>query len=480
MTISTQDLDILVRARTFGISIVSGRPEELEAARRLTAAAYLTEHIQTMGKVRSTCYTITDSGRAACREHQGIGALTVDHARTLHARELREVYGDLPLARGQLELREQGAALVPGVLRAMQVEYRNTSGWHVVACATPEGQLGLVDITHGMAIQTSVEIAPAVVEALTVPDQSSGPQVSGAAAWTSPDAGAGKRASAPDGWVQLLVDVRVDVQDATVADVGAMTARVVRWGLATCYESRQGEPGWTSLDGRGETRLPAQEWPATLEQRREMQAVAVRGLDAIARRLAELADAPAVAEALDRSRAGGTGSDIDGAIKAVPQWPRGGHDAKRAVWSATCHVTAPVVEDALKEAGAARLASAAGEFGAERVVGLRYYDLLCYLLEVVLAQRLLPAAEALAPQLAPLIRTAGPGEQAHAGDWQLYHQTLTPLMQRLAVDVAPLVLRDAREIAREALAGVTAAYLARGPVVVDIPVKIQPAGEATA
>jgi hypothetical protein len=105
----------------------------------------------------------------------------------------------------QLKLREAGAAKVRGVLKAAGKVYTDTSGWWIVPFITTNKEIAFVNIAHGVAVASNVQLDEDTIEALTVPDQGEGVKASGAAVWTSPDAGVGFKAKSPPGWVQLGV-----------------------------------------------------------------------------------------------------------------------------------------------------------------------------------------------------------------------------------------------------------------------------------
>ena len=122
---------------------------------------------------------------------------------------------------------DSGAAAIRGVLASFGYTYSGTGGWHITAYATPDQRRGFVNICRGVAMLTSYTLDAEMIEALTVPGQGDGPQVSGA--------GGSMAASAPPGWIQLLVDLRKDV--GAVTELGEfVTARIVAWCLDTCYD----------------------------------------------------------------------------------------------------------------------------------------------------------------------------------------------------------------------------------------------------
>ncbi len=393
--------------------------------------------------------------------------IAVDTARGMHVGELRRLRDD-PVARRQVELRDAGTDIVLGVLDGLGYRYSGTGGWHITAYATPEHMLGLVNIAKGIAVLTSVPLDSHIVEALTVPDQANGPQTSGAAAWTSPDAGEGRRASAPDGWMQLLVDVRADVRGEhytaarrTPAPLITCRARVVRWGLATCYEGRPGDPGPRSLDVIGELE-PIYDWPVDREIRRRMAAVADDRLCALARRLAGVAGVD-----LESYLTRPGSPDLAGAWSAatLPRHPFGYAGARDVATS----VTYAAPQRLLREHGVTWCAA----WETSRVVGASYHSLLEQLLRRILVQRLEPIAAAIRDQLEPLSEmTPSPGQQEHMPLHAL-HGAMEPAV---AASIEPIAKRligdfdfDARTMTRPVRAELLAIYYSAGPVVVDIP-----------
>lgn len=374
--------------------------------------------------------------------------ITLDTLRTMHLSDLRALAH--PLAQQQVTLRESGTRIVRSALAALGHKYHGTGGWHITAYATPQHELGFVNLAKGVAVRTSVRLDAPVVEALTVPDQGEGPQVSGAAAWTSPDVGEGHRASAPAGWVQLLVDVRS--HDNAPEPLDAVSARVVMWGLRTCYGSA-GAPGWLSLDG--EEALPIEAWPTDSETRQAMRDIGRRWLDALARRMADWAGVgAAVRTALDAAPLSPQG--VGGAMGAMyARWPgRGGYSAAGAAHSC---ISQSALTDTLRSEGVARISATAD---VSDVIGLRYYDLIRCALELAVTQRLVPVAEVLWQQLAPLVPHREDGWQL----WRRAEEILAPTGIALAQDILRGVDREAREIEER----MVAAYYARGPVEVDL------------
>ena len=155
-------------------------------------------------------------------------------------------------AKKHLARRREGQRIVHSVLSACGLVYTGTAGWHVTAYITPDMTVGLVDIARGIAVEaTGVKMSPEIIEALTIPDQAEGCLASGAAAWTSPDAGVaelvatseggrslmlcvtGRRPSAPDGWKQLLVDVRWGGEE--LLPLPDANLRLHSIGYQTCY-----------------------------------------------------------------------------------------------------------------------------------------------------------------------------------------------------------------------------------------------------
>jgi len=395
--------------------------------------------------------------------------IAVDAARGMHVGELRRLRDD-PVARRQVELRDAGTDIVLGVLDGLGYRYSGTGGWHITAYATPEHMLGLVNIAKGIAVLTSVPLDSHIVEALTVPAQATGPQVSGAAAWTSPDAGEGHRASAPEGWVQLFVDVRASARGEpytaarrTPAPRITCRARVVRWGLATCYEGRPGDPGPRCLDPReGDEMEPIADWPVDRQIRRRMAAVADDRLRALAMRLAVVAGVD-LEPYLARPHSPGLSSARRAA--ALPYHPFGYAGARDVATS----VTYAAPHRLLREHGVTWCAA----WETNHVAGASYHSLLEQLLRRILVQRLEPIAAAIREQLEPLSdMTPAPGQQEHMPLHAL-HAAMEPAV---AASIDPIAKRllgyfdlDTRKMTRPVRAELLAIYYSAGPVVVDIP-----------
>jgi len=424
-------------------------------------------------------YTITDAGRAAAREHRGLGALTVDAARLLHSTDLVGLWGGDPVAGAQLDLRTTGSAHVRGVLAGLGYRYSGTNGWHITAFATPDLLIGFVNTAKGVAVLTDRRLDAAAVEALTYPAQPEGPITSGAVAWAPVDVGESRNASAPPGWMQLILDLRTFGAEPEAVPC---EAHVVMWGLTTCYKTL-GEPGIVQLDPPGDAeRAPFDEWPMTESIRRATRAIAERWLDSTTRVLAGLADAPAVIEALDTPRKGtplfasagpvaptlpecDMGRAVDAARLGAEASRSGGYGARSALESATCATTTEIVRHAMSAAGISRIAAWAGEYGRDRVVGMRYVDAIKYLIERIVRMRLEGAADALGEQLRPFVLPTQLGEQGHMGEWR-WHTTLVPILRDLAKSMLPHILAGIERSAYETRAECVSAFYADGPVAV--------------
>lgn len=344
----------------------------------------------------------------------------------------------------------------------MGLEYHGTGGWHVTAYATPEGRLGFVNNAHGVAVTTAIELRDELVEAVTVPDQSAGMQASGAAAWTSPDAGVAELVEdtdgvmrlakpaqmpgVPDGWIQLLVDVRSGVGSPPEVTLGAVRARVVMWGLRTCY-GHAGRPGYTSL--AADARLSPADWPATYEIQTAMCAIGAPWLRETAQRVAALAGRG------DEVTAALNTGDMAGAIKATGAyaWHPFAYDVANAVRSSV-DSTRNITLDALRSCGVDRISAACdvSETGG--------YDLIGYALQSAIVMRLAPVAEAIWAQMSPLV--------PDRGDGHTLYMRVQSVLSGLAAELAKDLLRgiDAAETEQ----AIVAAYYADGPVAVDIPV----------
>lgn len=428
---------------------------------------------------------LTDAGRKAARgEDQD---LSIDRARPMHSSDLRNVWGDHQVAQCQLELRASGGAIVRGALKAtVGREYGGTGGWHITAYVTPERRIGFVNIAHGVACLTAAELTAEQIEALTIPEQAPGVLFSGAIAWTAPDAGEGSKASAPPGWTQLVLDIRATANTEPATEIADASARIVMWGLATCYQyegssSKLGAPGFRSLEALSAQRSPISEWPMSRETRGAIADITEQWLDRVARRLAALAGvSEQVAAGLDSRHDGkhpayaavSDGSpilpraDIVAAMRWDSEPTQFAYDASSAVRSAVSRISDPP-RDALRACGLARLASCERS----NVGGMRYYDLIRRLLERALQQRLDPISATLWAQLEPLQDPLRAGDPEHHQRWAL-HQTLVPILERLAGEIAKPMLREVEEEAGETERAIVAAYYAQGPVVVDIPCEI--------
>jgi hypothetical protein len=272
---------------------------------------------------------------------------------------------------------------------------------------------------------TSYTLDAEMIEALTVPGQGDGPQVSGAVAWGGVDAGEAHRASGPAGWVQLLVDLRQDV--GVVTEPGEfVTARIVAWCLDTCYDRyrdpegargpRPGEPGLTCLDYPLDDTMDSREWPATAETRQAMDDVGLAALDTIARDLAARAGLTKVTAALDDATRG-RAERLAAACSAV--WP----DRHRRLAGMNPQTPAErALGDAMgimRESGAvakaltgAEITPLTRESGDMSSPPGRYADLIDALLRRILLDRLLPATGLLAAQIDGRRGTGIPGELA--------------------------------------------------------------------
>ena len=392
-------------------------------------------------------------------------------------------------ARRHEELAGAGAAAIRGVLAYLGYSYSGTGGWHMTAYATPDRRLGFVNITHGLAAVTSYTLDAGTIQALTVPGQGDGPQVSVAVAWAAPDPGEAHRAAAPPGWVQLLADMRTEVGPAT-APAEAVTARIVTWCLATCYTDhdrdvppdarppRPGEPGLTALDRPFDRdwQLPCRDWPAPAEVRAAMDQAGYAALDVITRDLAAQAALPGVVAALD---AGG---------QSRRERLHAAYTAARASFGWLTHANVPpgrparpaeALDTAMNHAGGgiaraladAEITQLAADCGDTADMPSRYGDLIPLLLRRILTDRLLPAAGLLAEQIDD---RRGTGIEAElAVSFTSLPAALGPLVQA----AAERILADAVITAHTARKTMTRLYQAQGPVTVDIPLIPALAGE---
>lgn len=413
--------------------------------------------------------------------------ITVSDARRMHIADLAR--GTDPSARRQLALRERGAALVRGILRTVGVSsygadwrgYDGPSGWHVTAYVTPELSVGFVNIAQGVAVATDVQLDLEVAEALTVPEQDEGVLASGAAAWTAPDVGLAQLAQgsdgvmrlgppklgpeAPRGWTQLALDLR------GTADAVPCSARVVAWGLHTCYEGRRGEPGAQHFDAPGR-RLRADEWPLSGAQRARLRAVGEPMLRRIALQLADIA---------------GMRSDIESTLGAGPAdeshiaaamrllaLPRSdAYTPAGSLRGAISSIT-DISRDALRRAGIARI-SAMGDVSA--TIGGRYWDLLQALLDWILRRDLAPVAAALWSAAQPHVERTGIGHSHPPGRY-LDQRVVEPLLTEIAPTMADLVLGDVTRGAQD-YATLCEALYADGYLEVDLPLGPRADGAAS-
>jgi hypothetical protein len=364
-----------------------------------------------------------------------------------------------------IDLRRQGEDIVCGALAALGHAYHGTEGWPVVAFAAPGGQIGFVNTAKGIAVLTSATLSPEVTEALTVPEQPEGPQLSAAASWAGPDPGEAHRASAPQGWAQLLLDLRGGGEPAR-----NMTARITAWCLTTCY-GNPGEPGHLSLDPPlGAETMDPRDWPCSEETRAAMDEAGYAALDKIARDLAAQAG-------LAGHLAAALGGD-EPRNRRVSAAMRAAHDPRErqitppyspveeAVRSAVGIIPGTgTAADALGRANVSRLAHACGDTSENNISGNRYHDLIDRLLRRILAGRLTPAAADLAAHFE--------GErQMWTGKYSLLFPTFSEALTPVAAALADRALAAATIASAEALDAMTGIYHADGPVAVSIPLHV--------
>lgn len=451
-SISEQDLAVLRYARTFPIKVgsefrgghvIAGRTvmaDQLEAAAKRLAKAGL----MAARPGKTDIYDVTDDGRSVAR---GRDDLTIDEARGLHARVLREVWGGHRTADNQRRFRAAGTVLARAVLDRLGVRLGNTA-WELVPFAGPEGQLGFVNIATGSAGVSNAELPPHVIEALTIPDQPGGPRASGAAFRTFPDPGEPHHAEAPESWVQLLCDIRpgADIdsppsfQNLPLPD--PLDVRIVWWGLRTCYGGRRGNPGPHRLVGlHSRAGLPPEKWPQ-LPTSQTMAETAADGLRTIALAIAaRVGLADEIAEAFDTWGPGGVVPLVQRSITSAAGSatsatdPFVGHDVRvpsddvRWLWSLTPD-------------------------------GAAWRDLLERLTRLwIVTHRVAPAARGLAAHMAGVEgREARPPRA-------LLKALVQPAVTELWDDIR------AGAIAADTADTAIAAYLADGPVNVDVEVR---------
>lgn len=251
-----RDFEILAHARVFSIarhrgggSIIAGRvatdARQATAARRALALGYVEARLSPSSVL---VYRLTDAGRAAIRAWERRVPLTAEAARAMPLSDLQSIWAGDPFADEQMRLRASGRRAVLGALLACGERHTATGGWHVIACATPEGRIGWVDTAKGRAYLSTAALSAEEVVALTVPEQREGAVASGAVHVDARTAGSG-RVETPDSWHQLLVDVRVMGTDDAASE--GVTAELVCYGLVTCY-SHRGAPAAGTWERWGE------------------------------------------------------------------------------------------------------------------------------------------------------------------------------------------------------------------------------------
>lgn len=388
---------------------------------------------------------------------------TSTEVRGLHITELRKRTD--AIAQRHLALRNAGTDMVLGALQTLGHTYRGSSGWWITAYATPGHTLGLVNNAKGFAVLTDLRLDAAIVEALTVPDQRPGPQASGAAAWTSPDVGEAHHASAPTDWVQLLVDLRVSARGepysperSTLPPAVSCRARVVRWGLATCYGGEIGKPGYDTLDPGAEgKRLPIEEWPCgDRDIRREMRNAGEAWLGDVMGSLSRLAGAnlsphtemPTAQMLGEMAQAARSPLDTSFPYKNMT-------DADHLVF----HALGGVTETALREHGVTYISR-----GCERstVMGCRYIDVIAALVNRILCAALTPIAGTLVAQITPFMASPSFSSWSSIGKFAL--------VEALGKTATAIVDQVLREVDVRAIEGkLIDIYYTNGPVVVDLP-----------
>lgn len=397
--------------------------------------------------------------------------------REMHTRDL--LRGD-EAAQRHAEIRVRAGARIRGALHAMGVHYRATSGWQTIAMVTPDRRLGFVNTAKGVAVETDLTLSGEAIEALTVPDQGTGPKVSGAAAWSCPDVGEPHHTSAPEGWTQLITDLRDSTDEArrhTAEElpISDVRPRVVRWGLATCYDGEPGRPGPTHIEPgiHDEHTLAPGDWPYE-DRHRAMVEIGMPWLRGLAARLARDAGRDDVAEPLDAG-------DVVGAHRTLYEgpWELGGYgyDAAKAARMGLGVGKDGVAWKALRRSGVLEVAHLAGELGPRGAsVGHRVVEIARAMLERVMVQRLEPVAEAIWSSLAPYLE--GPREDRRPSE---LYQVTEARIRDMAPGVADSILgvghgRADKLGARDVAAKMERAYVeAGGPVEVDIDMIDEPA-----
>jgi hypothetical protein len=435
-----QDMAVLRHARVFGMTtydppsegggtVLAGvgtvsQARQLASARRLVAAGLLAPVRDAYRIHGSTAqaHAPTDAGRAAVRAYDGLGELTMDRARSLSDRDLTEIWGDVSLARTVIARRAEGRHIVRGALLACGERHTGTGGWHLLPCAF-RGRVGWVDSAKGRACLSTAELAPELIEALTVPEQPTGAVAAGTSFVPASVAGS-SRVETPVGWSQLLVDVRVDMRDAPATEATeGVTSVLVAWGLQSCYCAPGDAPAAWGLEDR--------EGDLAEEVLREIRQTAAEGLREVELTLLGrlgFAEAPSIRLTSD----------------SCP-W-----DLREVI---TTSFRESATWEALREAGVCEIAAAAGEYSPPSVLGLRVIDRIARTFESVLEQRLLPVEAAL-----------GDVGEGHP-DSPLSRGRRREVLRTAAVAVAQSELRSVHERMRTLDSELRALLTSRGAVV---------------
>lgn len=344
-----------------------------------------------------------------------------------------------PAAAGELGIRSAGQDLIRTTLAGLGYRFTGRDGWYILAARTRRGTVGFVNIAHGVAVSTEVPIPADIAHSLTIPDQGQGPQASGAVAWAEWDVGEARNATMPEGWVQMLTDIRFGPDPSTVKRI--LYAGMV-WGLQTCYRT-QGIPGWVNLAcGTDRERLHPSEWP-TSGDIEGMKAAAQRAQMAITARFLSDNNLDEIVELLPDPRS---------ALQALPKSQRGDLYTVENMGGGIGHVVADAMAS-VKLAELARLASPDDETSVDYLG-----KILPSALGGILRKRLTPIAHVLAEPLEPFVDDRGYPTRAH----QVAERQIASVVYHVLPHIALELLRDVD--GAEGISAAHAAYLAGGPV----------------
>lgn len=224
-----------------------------------------------------------------------------------------------------------------------------------------------------------------------------------------------------------MLDLRADVPPgAPLPTPRECEARVVAWGLRTCY-GHLGIPGHRSLDGREQPDGDARRY-VDLEVARAVEHVGIQWLRSVCLRLAEMAGChDDVQRAIEDS--------VPAAIKASGAYGYHRHEShtpRAAVRTALdCGALSTAI---LREAGVLTIGRMSEDLG--QVSGARYVDLARYLVERILTQVLEPVSEELCRQLVDPADVQAPREERHQTSWwQVTVHTVPELLRPIGKQI---------------------------------------------